>query len=386
MRQLLQPAVTSSLCLHVHGKVKVVTYYPWPQALHRDQKQARVFLGALIHGILPGVHTNISIMTKRQKWMALEWVIAHIRRKWFNRSTSKHVNLILVTKNSALPHEFLHDMVLDPRQLRFQCYIVVPSGTAALQQLQAWKTTTDTMICSMLTRISRQPSNKTHLKRSRATHYWLLSATHCVQQGRSPSNAPPKHKPVLPCSKGFCGESQEKLPCCFTRLSTHLQWHTKDRLQEWSSLWEDPITTTPEPGGNTSCCQQSPGQSRQSLMQTHCWLYQEPSFNPPKKCNRSPGSQCSACYRTISARDERLQCPHPILPHARPPLPLQSRERTAQAGEVWISWGEQWEGKIQTEFSPYARHNHHCLEHQRITQQKENNPNQSIFCPPHTKP
>lgn len=175
MRQLLQPAVTSSLCLHVHGKVKVVTYYPWPQALHRDQKQASVFLGALIHGILPGVHTNISIMTKRQKWMALEWVIAHIRRKWFNRSTSKHVNLILVTKNSALPHEFLHDMVLDPRQLRFQCYIVVPSGTAALQQLQAWKTTTDTMICSMLPELAGSPAIKHTWKDPEppTTGYWV---------------------------------------------------------------------------------------------------------------------------------------------------------------------------------------------------------------------
>lgn len=107
--------------------------------------------------------------------MASEQVTAHIRRKWFNRSTSKHVNLIY----SALPHEFLHGMVLDPRQLRFQCYIVVPSGTAALQQLQAWKTT-DTMICSMLPELTGSQAVKHTWKQPEPPQCWLLSMAHCV--------------------------------------------------------------------------------------------------------------------------------------------------------------------------------------------------------------
>lgn len=48
--------------------------------------------------------------------------------------TLNHVNLTLLTENSFLPHESLHDRVLDPKQSRFQCCIVLPSGTAAPQQ------------------------------------------------------------------------------------------------------------------------------------------------------------------------------------------------------------------------------------------------------------
>lgn len=47
--------------------------------------------------------------------MALKRVVAHIRGKQVNSCTSKHLHLILFRENSALPHEFLHDMVLDPR-------------------------------------------------------------------------------------------------------------------------------------------------------------------------------------------------------------------------------------------------------------------------------
>lgn len=72
-------------------------------------------------------------------------------------------------------------------------------------------------------RISRQPSNKTHLNTARVTPLLVTEHGPGVQQGHSPSNAPPTHKPVLASSTGLCGEPQEKLPWCFPRLSIHLQ-------------------------------------------------------------------------------------------------------------------------------------------------------------------
>lgn len=64
----MTPAAASSDLLpaaSAHGKVKVVTRYTWPEALHRDQEQASVSLGAPMHGILSEVHIDISMITKR---------------------------------------------------------------------------------------------------------------------------------------------------------------------------------------------------------------------------------------------------------------------------------------------------------------------------------
>lgn len=49
----------------IHVEVKMVIHYPWPEALHRDQKEVSIFLGTLMHGILPEIHTDISIIKKK---------------------------------------------------------------------------------------------------------------------------------------------------------------------------------------------------------------------------------------------------------------------------------------------------------------------------------
>lgn len=42
-----------------HEKVKMVTHYTWPEALHRGQEQVSASLGASMHGILGEVHKYI---------------------------------------------------------------------------------------------------------------------------------------------------------------------------------------------------------------------------------------------------------------------------------------------------------------------------------------
>lgn len=140
--------------------------------------------------------------------MALKWVMPHIRRKQVNRCTSNHINLILFTENSALPHEFLHDMVLDPRQLRFQCYIALLSGTAAPQQLQAWITTTNTIIYNMLSELAGRQTIKHTWTQPQPPQCWLLSIPYLhAGKDTAPSDVLPAPIPVLSSSTGFCGES-----------------------------------------------------------------------------------------------------------------------------------------------------------------------------------
>lgn len=66
------------------------------------------------------------------------------------------------------------------------------------------------------------------------------------------------------------------------------------------------------------------------------------------------------------------------------------REQLRQV-QVWVSWEQQWEGKLQIELlSLYSGHNHHYLGHPRVTQvcsrKKTIRIKQLISCPPYPKP
>lgn len=146
-------------------------------------------------------------------------------------------------------------------------------------------------------------------------------------------------KPILPSCKGLRGGSQETAIVLYKAFCPSPVTLRTCRVPQ--PVWGIPSLQYQKQEGTplaASSYQDSPGRAECK----HTVGFTKNLHLTPKKkrsaggwlllSNRKPGSQCSDCCETVRARDERLQHPQPMLPHAKPPIASVGQGRLESPG------------------------------------------------------